>query len=180
VLKAKISGWQEAATCIYGMDRMIGRSQLLQRAGRCFCFLFLFCSVLIIRENMVVEIIRVIMVQGWVASLAFWGCYFSFPSALRSVALFGWQDSFFAIWWCCCLLNWSIKWSMLITRISFHLWNRVGLRSTNTELLFFPSNTEVKKWFGTQGDYFLKNSHCWETPAVFYTVSHVGLEDSPN
>jgi len=94
VLKAKISGWQEAATCIYGMDRMIG-------------------------------------------SLAFWGCYFSFPSALRSVALFGWQDSFFAIWWCCCLLNWSIKWSMLITRISFHLWNRVGLRSTNTELLFF-------------------------------------------
>jgi len=137
VLKAKISGWQEAATCIYGMDRMIG-------------------------------------------SLAFWGCYFSFPSALRSVALFGWQDSFFAIWWCCCLLNWSIKWSMLITRISFHLWNRVGLRSTNTELLFFPSNTEVKKWFGTQGDYFLKNSHCWETPAVFYTVSHVGLEDSPN
>ena len=105
VLKAKISGWQEAATCIYGMDRMIGRSQLLQRAGRCFCFLFLFCSVLIIRENMVVEIIRVIMVQGWVASLAFWGCYFSFPSALRSVALFGWQDSFFAIWWCCCLLK---------------------------------------------------------------------------
>ena len=52
VLKAKISGWQEAATCIYGMDRMIG-------------------------------------------SLAFWGCYFSVPSALRWVALFGWQDSFF-------------------------------------------------------------------------------------
>jgi len=111
-----------------------------------FLFLFLFCSILIIRENMVVEIIRVIMVQGWVASLAFWGCYFSFPSALRSVALFGWQDSFFAIWWCCCLLNWSIKWSMLITRISFHLWNRVGLRSTNTELLFFSKqyrNQEV-------------------------------------
>jgi hypothetical protein len=62
-------------------ERMIGRSQLQRAGGRCFYFV-LFCfrkrDGLLVMEwhyiyarNVVVQIIRVIMVQGWVARLAF-------------------------------------------------------------------------------------------------------------